>query len=819
MFKGVPVAYNDPFWVKKASDTENKLGLPDGLLQSVLMHGERSNADAVSSAGARTPFQITPQTRKLIKNKYQIDPYESPDAAAESAGLLLKESLDRNQGDKSLAVAEYHGGTNPKNWGKITQSYVERVAEGFRKRMNQMAFVEQEEALVETTEPDKEVLLKELEKTYADYISGKMPKYEALEYEDLLATGQIVLPKHLQNQIPQDTSKTTASGVMGAATRGLAPVTMGALAGGALGLAGGPASPITVPAGAAAGAAAMGLTQLVGDPAVRLVNKYAGTNITPPTETIQNALTSMGVEKPDTPTERVVEMGASGLGGAGTGVAAGQVMQQAASPVTRAIGQTLASQPKTQAISGGLSGAAGQATAEAGGGPFAQFAASLLAGAVPFSANRVQSAVKTPIVDAPEVQAAKQAGIDVMTSDVAPPTTYIGKSARAMGEQIPIVGTGAVRATQQEQRIQAIKDIAADYGHDENAFRYVARDALDKHAADLGKYSTLKKEVIERLSGGVVPTDRTIKTIDDAVTRLASQNNVELKPAIQKLLNFREAFKNQNLVNIEESRKALGEALSDPAITHIKTPLQKSANKIYGALQEDMGDYIAKVGEKRDVTKWKLANTRLKSMIGDLDKSSFKNALNKGDLTPESIGNLIFSKNKTDVEMLYKNLTPQGRASAKMAIMHRAIEKSGGMDHVSPERFISEVKRLGNSTGVFFTGDDGKRLEGLTRALQLTSRAGEAAVNTSTGGRLFLPSITAGFSAILGGSIAGTAASLATVGGLARIYESPAVRNILVKLAQSKQGSQSEANLAKQLTIAIREAAQRQEKDIQNAQD
>ncbi|OWQ83602.1 hypothetical protein CDN99_26085 [Roseateles aquatilis] len=122
-----PNSFKDPFWTDLASGTEQKLGLPKGLLVAVLTRGERSNADQVSEAGARTPFQIIPATRKAAIDKYGVDPYLSPENAAEVAGRLLKESMDRNGGSAPLAVAEYIGGTDRTNWGQKTKAYVQRV--------------------------------------------------------------------------------------------------------------------------------------------------------------------------------------------------------------------------------------------------------------------------------------------------------------------------------------------------------------------------------------------------------------------------------------------------------------------------------------------------------------------------------------------------------------------------------------------------------------------------------------------------------------------------------------------------------------------
>ena len=125
-----PKSYRDPFYADLAATTEKQLGLPAGMLASIITHGERSNADQVSSAGARTVAQIIPATRKAALEKYGIDAYLSPQNALEVAGRLLKDSLDRNKGDEESAVREYHGGTDRANWGKVNDAYWQRVSAG-----------------------------------------------------------------------------------------------------------------------------------------------------------------------------------------------------------------------------------------------------------------------------------------------------------------------------------------------------------------------------------------------------------------------------------------------------------------------------------------------------------------------------------------------------------------------------------------------------------------------------------------------------------------------------------------------------------------
>lgn len=124
------VSYKDPTYDALDAQVSKELGLPSGLLSGIRLRGERSNADQVSSAGARSVYQITPTTRDLFLKKYGVDAYKSPADAAKVAGLHLKESLQRNKGDSAAAVREYIGGTNPANYGPVTSAYVQRVQGG-----------------------------------------------------------------------------------------------------------------------------------------------------------------------------------------------------------------------------------------------------------------------------------------------------------------------------------------------------------------------------------------------------------------------------------------------------------------------------------------------------------------------------------------------------------------------------------------------------------------------------------------------------------------------------------------------------------------
>jgi hypothetical protein len=128
-----PNDFRDPFWRDLIARTEERVGIPAGSLRAVVEFGERTPNDRVSSAGARTVFQIIPDTRDAVLRKYGVDAYLSPDNAAEAAALLLQEKLQRNGGNLAQAFGEYHGGTNRRNWGPVTQSYINRTMVGFNR--------------------------------------------------------------------------------------------------------------------------------------------------------------------------------------------------------------------------------------------------------------------------------------------------------------------------------------------------------------------------------------------------------------------------------------------------------------------------------------------------------------------------------------------------------------------------------------------------------------------------------------------------------------------------------------------------------------
>ena len=622
--------------------------------------------------------------------------------------------------------------------------------------------------------------------------------------EEVPAT-QPLSPEEWLAATSQEAPETTAAGVVGALARGLAPVASGAALGAALGA---PTGVGVVP-GALAGAGAATLATVIGDPIVSLVNNLFGTKYTMPTQALEDLLSRIGVAQPKTEAERIIRSIAGGAGSAAGISAVGQALSKmAASPVTREVGRQLGAEPLAQVAAGAGAGATSQIAQELGFGPVGQ----IIAGVAGSVAGARAVTPRAPIQLPSDLEEAQRNGIKVLTSDVVKPRTFAQKWLQTVGERVPITGTGPIRRAQQEQRINAVRDLANEYGVTDQRLlsKKIWEDLAHKRRADITKYKTMKDEVIGKISRGQVELPQTLRAIDDEIAKLTSLKTDQLRPVINILKDWRASVQGQNLANVEMLRKQLGESFKAPELGAVRSIGEQSISSIYKALVDDMGNFIKANGDARDYTKWKVANGRLAEMMDEVNGTVLKAVLRKGDATPEAVNQMLFSTKPSEIAQLYRNLTPEGRAAARVAIINRAIEKSGGIENISPDRFANQVQSLGKSINIFFSGEELKRIQGLARVIQLTQRAGEAAALPPTGVQNFYAMLGIGGGA-LGGGLTGavvTAGAMGTVGAAARMYESEMVRNLLMKIPQTRPGSAEEAELVKRLMAAI--AAQQQ---------
>ncbi|EDQ6180066.1 hypothetical protein ZX71_002378 [Salmonella enterica subsp. enterica] len=214
-----------------------------------------------------------------------------------------------------------------------------------------------------------------------------------------------------------------------------------------------------------------------------------------------------------------------------------------------------------------------------------------------------------------------------------------------------------------------------------------------------------------------------------------------------------------------------------------------AADVLMGMYRTDMRHNTAKIA----------VNAIYADEANKLQNTRLKNVIMKGDLTPEVVNNMLFSKNKSEVQNLYRSVGQVGRAQMRNGIIGKAMEKSGG----SPDQFLRQINLMSNQTGIAFKGRDAAYLKGIKNYLEATKRAGQAGVTTPTGQQT-IPFIL-GIGTVTNPALVGVGGGY---GLLARMYESEPARNAMLRLANTPRGSTAFEKALAEVERAVNYVAQ-----------
>ena len=522
----------------------------------------------------------------------------------------------------------------------------------------------------------------------------------------------------------------------------------------------------------------------------------------------------LGLPQPQTEQERLIGAATQGVAGAAVPAGLAGQLAQRSTGTTQQLAQQLAANPALQAISGGAAGVAGQKTAEEGYGAGAQLAAGLAAGiAAPMVAGKVaniMNAAKAPAVANPTVQAAEQAKVPLMTSDVSPPETFLGKQAQAVGERVPVIGTQGQRATQQVARQDAVQALAEQYGAP--SYEAITQSLKGK----VGKVKQAAGRVIDQTGtkldqAGTVAPEKSLSAIDKAVSELqkpgvfnpAAESQVAQLNSLKQVLSGEQSFS-----TLKQSRTAVSEILDSvdaAGRSQLPSYAKSLVTQVKNAMTEDMKTFAKTNLPEAEYAKWLKANQVYGEEANLLKNSRLKNVLDKGDLTPEVVRNMIYSSKPSENKILYDSLGQVGREQVRAAFINDAFEKASQSGQINPNRFAVELAKNDKKIDIFFKGEEKETVKGLIDVLQRTARAQKAAEAPTTTGATLTP-YALGASAFA--DLGATLSAAVSAGGISRIYESPAVRDLILKMQASKPNSKTEADLAVKLLQATRAADQ-----------
>ncbi|EMJ7622994.1 lytic transglycosylase domain-containing protein [Enterobacter hormaechei] len=377
------------------------------------------------------------------------------------------------------------------------------------------------------------------------------------------------------------------------------------------------------------------------------------------------------------------------------------------------------------------------------------------------------------------IRFANSADVPLHTTDVLQPNSRVGRMAQTTAENIPFAGTSTMRANQQEARSQLVNEYASRFGEYDPSI--VIGNLKSKTAGIKQAAGNRLEQVQNAMTGVTIQPTRALQQIDDEIASLQKLGKVADTDTISKLQAYRDELAGGN-VDLQQLSNLRSQFRQDVKGERVVMPNRSDAaiQRVYRAMTGDIDSSIGQNLGNDTLRRYKQANAVYADEASKLQNTRLKNVLMKGDLTPEVVNNMLFSKNKSEVQNLYNSVGQVGRAQMRNGIIGKAMEKSGG----SPDQFLRQVNLMSNQTGIAFKGRDAAYLKGLKNYLESTKRAGQAGVTTPTGQQA-IPFIM-GIGTVTNPALIGVGGGY---GLLARMYESEPARNAMLRLANTPRGS------------------------------
>lgn len=403
------------------------------------------------------------------------------------------------------------------------------------------------------------------------------------------------------------------------------------------------------------------------------------------------------------------------------------------------------------------------------------------------------------------IQFANAADVPLHTTDVLQPNSRVGRMAQTTAENIPFAGTSTMRASQQEARSQLVDEFASRFGEYDPS---IVVGSLKAKSSGIRRAAGNRLEQVQNAMAGVnIQPGRAIQQIDNEIAELQKLGGAADNETISKLKVYRDELSRNagasgpmamDLQQLSALRSQFRQDVKGERQALINRS-EAAVNRVYNAMTGDIDSAIGQNLGNDTLRRYKQANAIYADEANKLQNTRLKNVIMKGDLTPEVVNNMLFSKNKSEVQNLYRSVGQIGRAQMRNGIIGKAMEKSGG----SPDQFLRQVNLMSNQTGIAFKGRDAAYLKGLKNYLESTKRAGQAGVTTPTGQQT-IPFIL--------GIGSATNPALVGVGGgyglLARMYESEPARNAMLRLANTPRGSTAFEKALADVERAVNSVAQ-----------
>jgi hypothetical protein len=415
-----------------------------------------------------------------------------------------------------------------------------------------------------------------------------------------------------------------------------------------------------------------------------------------------------------------------------------------------------------------------------------------------------RSAARPAGADHPRVSsilsASEKNNVPIMTSDIFPPESFMGRSFQMFSEKLGPLGTGSARQSQQRARVSAVDAFAEGIDLDTPFAESMVRSINKKSAKRMENAGRVRDSAIAKLDEfGEFGSTNAVSTIDDILdkqSRLGATANSQLTRELEafksELLNPSDfSLKKDIRTQLIKKIKAFGRAEDTAPAADLQA--------VKSALDKDLTNF-ARANDKASLRNWLSSNREFADELSIIKDTEIKRILQSGEATPEKVIPILRGGKPSELNRLYGALGDKGKGAAKGAILQQALKDSKYFEvdtQANPNALANALNKpnMQQAVKVFFKGKDKKEIDGFTRLLDTTKRAQEGQFAPRTGESLLLPGAGTGLGIGVGTGalpLEPTIAALTAGSALIKAYESRPFRSLLIRLSNTKKGSKAE---------------------------
>ena len=260
------------------------------------------------------------------------------------------------------------------------------------------------------------------------------------------------------------------------------------------------------------------------------------------------------------------------------------------------------------------------------------------------------------------IKFADSADVPIYTTDLIKPNSRVGRAAQTTAENIPFVGTSSMRANQQEARSQLVDEFASRFGEYDPS---IVVGSLKSKSSGIRRAAGNRLEQVQSAMAGVnIQPNRAIQQIDKEIADLQKLGGAADTETISKLKVYRDELSRNagasgpmamDLSQLSALRSQFRQDVKGERQALINRS-EAAVNRVYSAMTGDIDNAIGTNLGNDTLRRYKQANAIYADEANKLQNTRLKNVLMKGDLTPEVVNNMLFSKNKSEVQNLYNSV-------------------------------------------------------------------------------------------------------------------------------------------------------------------